>query len=81
MAVTAAELQAVAAQAEQDTAHYEGLAEQARLRGLTAEAETFGLPACDTHLIAKLRNMPADLRNYVLVPTTTRHLQLPKERP
>jgi hypothetical protein len=23
--------------------------------------ETFGLPPCDEHLIAKLRNMPADL--------------------
>jgi hypothetical protein len=46
-----------------------------------APAESFGLPACDTHLIAKLRAMPEDLRAYVLVPTTTRHIQLPKERP
>lgn len=43
--------------------------------------DSFGLPACDTHLIAKLRAMPEDLRAYILVPTTTRHLQLPKERP
>ena len=44
-------------------------------------AESFGLPACDTHLIAKLRCMPEDLRAYVLAPTTTTHVQLPKERP
>jgi hypothetical protein len=43
--------------------------------------ETFGLPACDTHLIAKLRAMPEEQRSAILVPTTTRHLQLPKERP
>ena len=79
--MTAAELQAVNAKAAQDTAHYEGLAEQARLRGLTASAETFGLPACDEHLIAKLRAMPEDLRAYILVPTTTRTIWLPKERP
>ena len=28
---------------------------------LPPNLETFGLPPCDTHLIAKLRNMPADL--------------------
>lgn len=28
---------------------------------LPESTETFGLPPCDTHLIAKLRNMPADL--------------------
>lgn len=43
--------------------------------------ETFGLPEADAHLIAKLRNMPDDLRAYVLVPTTTRLIHLPKERP
>lgn len=30
------------------------------------EAETFGLPTCDTHLIAKLRNMDPDLRAAIL---------------
>lgn len=43
--------------------------------------DSFGLPACDVHLIAKLRAMPEEQRNSILVPTTTRHLQLPKERP
>ena len=28
---------------------------------LAPRTETFGLPACDVHLIAKLRQMPADL--------------------
>lgn len=28
---------------------------------LPESTETFGLPPCDTHLIAKLRQMPADL--------------------
>lgn len=79
--MTAGELQAINAQAAEATLLAEGLTEQARLRGLTAQAETFGLPACDTHLIAKLRNMDPELRAYVLVPTTTRHLQLPKEQP
>ena len=56
---------------------------RAAAQALAAEPSTdsFGLPACDTHLIAKLRAMPEDLRAYILVPTTTRHLQLPKERP
>jgi hypothetical protein len=79
--MTAGELQEAATDASEVTLLAEGLAEQARLRGLTAQAETFGLPACDTHLIAKLRAMPEEQRNSILVPTTTRHLQLPKERP
>ena len=28
---------------------------------LAPRTETFGLPECDTHLIAKLRQLPADL--------------------
>jgi hypothetical protein len=49
---------------------------------LAAEPSTdsFGLPACDTHLIAKLRAMPEDLRAYILVPTTTRDIKLPLEQ-
>ena len=57
----------------------------ARAAALAEEREhstdSFGLPDCDTHLIAKLRAMPEDLRAYVLVPTTTRTIWLPKERP
>jgi hypothetical protein len=59
--MSAADLQAVAAAAQLDTQHYRGMADQARLIGLTASAETFGLPATNTHLIAKLRRMPAHL--------------------
>ena len=33
---------------------------------LTASTETFGLPECDTHLIAKLRNMDPALRATIL---------------
>lgn len=79
--MTAAELQALASTAAADTAHYQGLTAQAELLGVVAREETYGLPACDTHLIAKLRNMDPALRDYVLVPTTTRPIQLPKERP
>lgn len=43
--------------------------------------ETYGLPDCDVHLIAKLRQLPPDLLAYVLVPTMTRDIHLPKERP
>ena len=53
----------------------------ARAAALAEEREpstdSFGLPACDEHLIAKLRAMPEDLRAYILVPTTTRDIQLP----
>lgn len=48
---------------------------------LVPSAETFGQPEANTHLIAKLRQMPTDLLAYVLIPTTTRDIQLPKERP
>ena len=34
--------------------------------------ETFGLPACDSHLIAKLRNMDPDLYASIIAPTTTK---------
>jgi hypothetical protein len=41
--------------------------------------ETFGLPACDSHLIAKLRRLdPALLA--VLVPTATRTILLPTDK-
>ena len=33
---------------------------------LAPRTETFGLPECDTHLIAKLRQMPAELRNIII---------------
>lgn len=64
--MTAADLQALAADAKAETLHVQGVTEQSRLRGLTATAETFGLPECDTHLIAKLRNMPPALRETIL---------------
>ncbi|TQJ60501.1 hypothetical protein FBY30_2769 [Arthrobacter sp. SLBN-83] len=54
--MTAAELQALAAQKRAETLEYQGLTEQHRLTGLT-----FGQPACNTHLIAKLRRMDPDL--------------------
>jgi hypothetical protein len=66
--MTAAQLQALAADVLAATLLADGLAEQARLRGLTA---TFGLPACDAHLIQKLRIMPAELRDTII----------PKEKP
>jgi hypothetical protein len=50
--MTAAELQALAAEKHEETLLFEGITEQARLTGLT-----YGLPPCDTHLIAKLRRM------------------------
>lgn len=55
--MTAAELRSLAESAAEETALLSGMADQVRLRGLAASRETFGLPACDTHLIAKLRNM------------------------
>jgi hypothetical protein len=57
--VTAATLLALAAETERETLRITGVTEQARLRGLTTE--TFGLTHHQDHLIAKLRNMPADL--------------------
>jgi hypothetical protein len=36
------------------------MTDQARLIGHVANHETFGLPDCDAHLIAKLRNMDPD---------------------
>jgi hypothetical protein len=48
---------------------------------LAPSTETFGQPETNTHLIAKLRQMPADRLAYVMVPTTTRDIHLPKERP
>ena len=50
--MTAAELQALAAQKRAETLEYQGRAEQHRLTGLT-----FGQPACNTHLIQKLRRL------------------------
>ena len=55
--MTAADLAAEAHRAEQETLHYQGLAAQAKLIGLTAQVDTYGQPACNTHLIAKLRAM------------------------
>lgn len=54
--MTAAELQALAAEKHAETLEYQGRAEQHRLTGLT-----FGQPECNTHLIAKLRRMDPDL--------------------
>ena len=75
----------VPARVPRPTPRHLGATVNARAAALAEAAEpstdSFGLPACDTHLIAKLRAMPEDLRAYILVPTTTRHLQLPKERP
>lgn len=48
--MTAAQLQTLSADALAATLLADGLAEQARLRGLTA---TYGLPACDVHRGAK----------------------------
>jgi len=50
--MTAAELQAEAAEARTETLLIQGITEQARLTGLT-----YGLPPEDSHLIAKLRRM------------------------
>ena len=54
--MTAAEYQALAAEKHAETLEYQGRAEQHTLTGLT-----FGQPECNTHLIAKLRNMDPDL--------------------
>ena len=62
--MTAADYQALAADAATETALVRGTTDQVRLRGLTAE--TFGLPPTVPHLIAKLRNLDpaylADIR-------------------
>lgn len=55
--MTAATLQALAAETAEATAHVTGTTDQAILRGIVAAAETFGLTHGQTHLIAKLRNM------------------------
>jgi hypothetical protein len=75
----------VPARVPRPTPHDLGATVNARAAALAEASEpstdSFGLPACDEHLIAKLRAMPDDLRAYILVPTTTRDIQLPKERP
>ncbi|WP_285240083.1 hypothetical protein [Pseudarthrobacter sp. MEB009] len=55
--MTPTDLAAEQYRAEQETLHYRGLTAQAKLIGLTAQADTYGQPACNTHLIAKLRQM------------------------
>lgn len=61
--MTAAKLQALAKEAHEATQYAQGMAEQARLRGLTTE--TFGLLDCDVHLIQKLRVMDPALRETI----------------
>lgn len=57
--MTAGDLQALEAEAREETRLVQGMTEQVRLRSLTNE--TYGLPPCDAHLIAKLRNMDPEL--------------------
>lgn len=66
--MTAGELQAIGAQAHQDTLLTEGLTAQAELIGITARQETYGQPDTNTRTIQELRNMDRDLRAYVLLP-------------
>lgn len=63
--MTAGELQKLGAEAGQETRLVEGLTDQLLLRGAVAAAETFGQPATNTHLIAKLRRMDPDLRDTI----------------
>lgn len=61
--MTAGELQKLGAEAGQQARLVEGMTDQVLLRGVVAVADTFGQPATNTHLIAKLRRMDPGPRN------------------
>jgi hypothetical protein len=62
--MTAATLQALAAELTEATLEVQAVTEQARLRGLTVE--TFGLTHGQERLISKLRGMGPEMRAGIL---------------